>query len=314
MYKSRNERMFRITALSCLLLVCLLMMGCTTQQSKLEDGLYLAKWEGYTGITTDEEAIAYIPIMSVGTGKEYEYPQQYTRAAFNVVMDGEPTSENAWIYWPTKVIQTYGTNRQYKFSYLTVQLSNLTEGTHEITSVKVAGTKNNFVFPVHWIIEVREPSDATPCLKVEERSWDPVFLDPTTIFGLRNTCSTEAIVDGVSPTGTDLDAKMYLFPVAATSSTSTVNTNRRGPYQQVTIAPNSVEAVIFTFSPKSPDKELAPFTQFNPLVIYRVSGDSSEQFIAPTKPEVSTWAPEDEEAFKATVQQFSIKGIEVDYP
>jgi len=314
MYKSRNERMFRITALSCLLLVCLLMMGCTTQQSKLEDGLYLAKWEGYTGITTDEEAIAYIPIMSVGTGKEYEYPQQYTRAAFNVVMDGEPTSENAWIYWPTKVIQTYGTNRQYKFSYLTVQLSNLTEGTHEITSVKVAGTKNNFVFPVHWIIEVREPSDATPCLKVEERSWDPVFLDPTTIFGLRNTCSTEAIVDGVSPTGTDLDAKMYLFPVAATSSTSTVNTNRRGPYQQVTIAPNSVEAVIFTFSPKSPDKELAPFTQFNPLVIYRVSGDSSEHFIAPTKPEVSTWAPEDEEAFKATVQQFSIKGIEVDYP
>ncbi len=63
MYKSGNKRMFRITALSCLLLVCLSMMGCATQQSKLEDGLYLAKWEGYTGITTDEKAIAYIPIM-----------------------------------------------------------------------------------------------------------------------------------------------------------------------------------------------------------------------------------------------------------
>jgi len=55
MYKSGNKRMFRITALSCLLLVCLSMMGCATQQSKLEDGLYLAKWEGYTGITTDEK-------------------------------------------------------------------------------------------------------------------------------------------------------------------------------------------------------------------------------------------------------------------
>jgi len=84
MYKSGNKRMFRITALSCLLLVCLSMMGCTTQQSKLEDGLYLAKWEGYTGITTDEEAIAYIPIMSVGTEEDYEYPQWYTSEAFSV--------------------------------------------------------------------------------------------------------------------------------------------------------------------------------------------------------------------------------------
>jgi len=55
MYKSGNKRMFRITTLSCLLLVCLSLIGCATQQSKLEDGLYLAKWEGYTGITTDEK-------------------------------------------------------------------------------------------------------------------------------------------------------------------------------------------------------------------------------------------------------------------
>jgi len=288
------------------------MMGCATQQSKIEDGLYLAKWEGYTGITTDEKAIAYIPIMSVGTGEDYEYRQQYTQAAFNVVMDGEPTSENAWIYWPTDFIQTYGTNRQYKFSYLTVELSNLTEGIHEITSVKVAGTKNNFVFPVHWIIEVREPLDATPCLKAEKRSWHPYFLDPTKLFGLRNTCSTEVIIDGVSPTGTDLDAKMYLPPDAAAYSTSTVSTNRRGPYQQVTIAPNSVESIIVTFSPKTLGRELAPFTQFNPLLIYHVSGDSSKHFITPPEPEVHTWAPEDEEGFKATVQQFSIKGTEVD--
>ncbi len=116
------------------------------------------------------------------------------------------------------------------------------------------------------------------------------------------------IVDGVSPTGTDLDAKMYLPPDAAVSSTSTVSTNRRGPYQQVTIA----QSIIVTFSPKTPDRELAPFTQFNPLLIYHVSGDSSEHFVTPPEPEVSTWAPKDEEGFKATVQQFSIKGKEVD--
>jgi len=52
--------------------------------------------------------------MSVGTGEDYEYPQQYTQAAFNVVMDGEPTSKNAWIYWPQissrLTVQTANTN------------------------------------------------------------------------------------------------------------------------------------------------------------------------------------------------------------
>jgi len=87
----------------------------------------LAKWEGYTGITTDEEAIAYIPIMSVGTEEDYEYPQWYTSEAFSVTMDGKVVSENVSLFWPVTLGQTYGDNNEYHFTYLRLTLKDLTE-------------------------------------------------------------------------------------------------------------------------------------------------------------------------------------------
>ena len=314
MYKSGNKRMFRITALSCLLLVCLSMMGCATQQSKLEDGLYLAKWEGYTGITTDEKAIAYIPIMGVGTEEKYQYPQWYTSEAFSVTMDGKVVSENVSLFWPITLGRTYGDNNEYHFTYLRLTLKDLTEGVHEVTSIQVPGAKNKFVFPLHWVIEVRKPSQAQSCFDNPPHS-SPLFFDNTLMIALENTCSTEVIVDGVSPTE-DLEAKMYLLGGEedyTKSTTTTATENRIGPYDQVPIAPKSLETVMVTLSPTASDKELAPFFQFNPLVLYRTVDNTDQRYTTFTEPNQPTWFPKDAEEFKATVLTSVVKGTEVEY-
>jgi len=62
------------------------------------------------------------------------------------------------------------------------------------------------------------------------------------MIALENTCSTEVIVDGVSPTE-DLEAKMYLLGAEEdyTKSTTTTATENRIDLRSGTYSPKSVE-------------------------------------------------------------------------
>jgi len=169
-------------------------------------------------------------------------------------------------------------------------LKDLTEGVHEVTSIQVPGAKDKFVFPLHWVIEVRKPSQAQSCFDNPPHS-SPLFFDNTLMIALENTCSTEVIVDGVSPTE-DLEAYRKQD-----------RTLRSGTYSPKVV-------VMVTLSPTASDKELAPFFQFNPLVLYRTVDNTDQRYTEPNQP---TWFPKDAEEFKATVLTSVVKGTEVEY-
>jgi len=273
------------------ILLISILTSCNLQNSsKIDYGLYIANWYGYTGITNGENAVVDIPLISMG-GKEYAFNPSYNSTQCEVILDGKPLTEANLMTW--KEGETYG---EYTLYTLIITLPKLDEGTHKVTKIKVPAEGKEVYFPLHWVVEVKSAKEVGECLKV---------TGETTISGsvltgidvrLKNNCSSSVVIDEIHfmLDGYDIKPTVYFAPVELSNSSkedsnidSNVSSNKN---ENIVIMGLQERTIRINLNKK--ENELPKFISLKPFIIHHTANSSIKMIAEFYSPSVFSLFPQ----------------------
>lgn len=301
-----NFKQYLSFAILIILLLLPLLTSCSNgNMSNTENGLYIAKWYGYSGITNTENAIVSVPFICVG-GEEYGFSSSYNSNQCEVLIDSKPLTDANLMKWAKDSV--FG---RYALYTLTITLPKIDVGVHRVSKIKVPTVHGEMYFPLHWVVEVKNESEKSKCIEVVGQSTLSGSVLTGIDFELQNNCSYPFIVDEVHFVidGYNVKETLSFAPYNLPDNRSEdlkISDTRDNEDKNLVINPSQKRTIRMSFA-KS-EEELPKFISIKPFILSHTANSDSKYFAEFYSPSIFSLFPNNEKDIETFLKTDFVKG------